>query len=247
MQVKKYKMEKPWITGPRELLVHGLQHLEIGTDFDNRIGMISIDNAVELMIKTYLGLPKRITKIEGITRKKFDEITSNFPNLLDGIEEFASDKLTGIELGDIEWFHRVRNQLYHDGNGITVEKQKVETYAEIAKILFENLFETKIEIKDEEFHKSLVGEFINKWAVLERKLLELAEKGNTDKRRIMPMMFYRELHSKGIIGEINARKFDKVRMFRNNLVHGMTTPEKKDLKKFLSVIDELIELLNNIE
>lgn len=54
---------------------------------------------------------------------------------MDGLEEFASDKLTGIELGDIEWFHRLRNQLYHDGNGITVEKEKVETYAAISKIL----------------------------------------------------------------------------------------------------------------
>lgn len=240
-------MEKPWITGPRELLIHGLEHLEIGTDFDNRIAMISIDNSVELMIKTYLGLPKRISKIEGITRKKFSEITSGFPSLLDGIEEFASDKLTGIELGDIEWFHRVRNQLYHDGNGITVEKQKVETYAEIAKILFENLFEIEIEIKDEEFHKSLVGEFINKWAQLERKLLSISEADEDGVRRRSPMMYYRELHSKGQIGEINFRKFDEARMFRNNLVHGMSVPEKKELKRFLNVIDELIELLNNIK
>ena len=35
--------EKPWINGPRELLVHGLQHLEIDTGFDNRIAFISID------------------------------------------------------------------------------------------------------------------------------------------------------------------------------------------------------------
>jgi hypothetical protein len=53
-------LKKPWITGPRELLVHGLQHLDLATDFDSRIAMISIDNSVELMIKTYLGLPKRI-------------------------------------------------------------------------------------------------------------------------------------------------------------------------------------------
>ena len=72
-------IEKPWITGPRELLVHGLQHLDLATDFDSRIAMISIDNSVELMIKTYLGLPKRISKIEGLTRKKLEEINSNFP------------------------------------------------------------------------------------------------------------------------------------------------------------------------
>ncbi len=35
-------IEKPWITGPKELLVHGLQHLDLNSDFDNRIAMISI-------------------------------------------------------------------------------------------------------------------------------------------------------------------------------------------------------------
>ncbi len=62
--------EKPWMSGPRELLIHGLQHLDSDIDFDNRMAMISIDNSTELMIKTYLGLPKRISKIEGLTRKK---------------------------------------------------------------------------------------------------------------------------------------------------------------------------------
>jgi len=36
--------------------------------------MISIDNAVELAIKTYLGLPKRIRGYEGPTRKRIDSL-----------------------------------------------------------------------------------------------------------------------------------------------------------------------------
>lgn len=39
-------IQKPWVTGPKELLNHGLQHLELDTDFDSRMAMISIDNAV---------------------------------------------------------------------------------------------------------------------------------------------------------------------------------------------------------
>src|ERR1700730_17691581 len=42
------------------------------TDVNRRLAMIAIDNAVELTIKTYLGLPKRITGLtifpEGIGR-----------------------------------------------------------------------------------------------------------------------------------------------------------------------------------
>ena len=50
-------MKNPWIDGPRELLQHAIDHLTQGDDFDRRVAMISIDNAVELTIKTYLGLP----------------------------------------------------------------------------------------------------------------------------------------------------------------------------------------------
>ncbi len=55
---------KPWVEGPLELLNHGLEHIRKASAFDMRISMISIDNAIELGFKTYLGLPSRITKIK---------------------------------------------------------------------------------------------------------------------------------------------------------------------------------------
>jgi hypothetical protein len=64
----------------------------------------------------------------------------NFPMLLDALEKYAASKLDGIDLGEIEWYHRLRNQLYHQGNGLTVERDKVEVYAELANVLFTNLF-----------------------------------------------------------------------------------------------------------
>ncbi len=215
-------IEKPWIAGPKELLLHGIHHLDLNTGFDNRIAMISIDNSVELMIKTYLGLPKRISKIEGLTRKILEDTNATFPNLLDGLEKFANNKLDGIDLGDIEWFHRLRNQLYHDGNGITVEKEKVETYAELAKILFSNLFEIEIEeTVNEVLHHSLVGEFIKLWADLERK----------------------EIQKDGRLSSKQVEIFQSVRVFRNELVHGMSSPTEKDLKLNLNNLKKIIDML----
>ncbi|OOV25766.1 hypothetical protein BXU11_13915 [Flavobacterium sp. LM5] len=235
--------DKPWISGPRELLVHGIQHLELNTGFDNRIAMISIDNSVELTIKTYLGLPKRITKIEGLTRKRFEEVISSFPNLLDGLEEFANEKLNGIDLGDIEWFHRLRNQLYHDGNGITVEKEKVETYAEIAKILFENLFGIQIEQSGDEFiNHNLTGEFIKIWADLEKLTSFTADDG----RRILPLERFRILAEKGELSNSQAQRLDEIRRFRNNLVHGMTLPTKNELKKVVEDLKSIYRSVQNI-
>ncbi|MBU4348044.1 hypothetical protein KJ671_00870, partial [Patescibacteria group bacterium] len=73
---------KPWCEGPLELLNHAEEHLRLGSDFDNRIAMTSIDNSVELMIKTYLGLPPRVNKIK-LSRKKYEEIIESFPSLIE--------------------------------------------------------------------------------------------------------------------------------------------------------------------
>src|SRR5262245_41320584 len=117
--------DPPWASGPGEILRHGLSLLKKDTDANRRLAMIAIDNAVELTIKTYLGLPKRVTGL-GISRKDFQEIAESFPALLDALEKHATDKLTGVDLGEVEWYHRLRNQLYHQGNGLTVERTKVE-------------------------------------------------------------------------------------------------------------------------
>lgn len=121
-------MDGPWSEGPKELLQHAVDHLALDGDFDRRIAMISTDNAVELMIKTYLGLPKQRAKGKEPSRKELDEASNYFPGLLDLIEKYADGKLTGVSLDEIEWYHRIRNQLYHSGNGITVELAKVQTY-----------------------------------------------------------------------------------------------------------------------
>lgn len=121
----------PWASGPGEILRHGLGLLREDTDTNRRLAMIAIDNAVELTIKTYLGLPKRITGLH-VPRKELSEISESFPALLDAIERHAHDKLLGIDLGEIEWYHRLRNELYHQGNGLTVERDKVNVYAQLA-------------------------------------------------------------------------------------------------------------------
>jgi hypothetical protein len=60
----------PWASGPAEILKHGLDLLEEDNDTNRRLAMIAIDNSVELIVKTYLGLPKRISGIN-ITRKRY--------------------------------------------------------------------------------------------------------------------------------------------------------------------------------
>src|SRR5947209_1251175 len=161
----------PWASGPGEILQHGLSLLQKDSDVNRRLAMISIDNAVELMVKTYLGLPKRVTGLQ-IGRDKFREISESFPKLLDALETHASDKLDGVDLGIIEWYHRLRNELYHQGNGLTVERDKVEVYAELAKLLFKNLFGFPLPVK-ENHAMEVLGAFMLAWSRIEKAAGEI--------------------------------------------------------------------------
>ncbi len=101
--------------------------------------MILIDNAVEQMIKTYLNLPKRVVGFS-IPRERRNRIAESVPEMIDALEEFASDKLDGVDVGMLEWHHRQRNQLYHEGFGLTVSLDSLNVYLELAKSLIKNLF-----------------------------------------------------------------------------------------------------------
>jgi hypothetical protein len=141
-ETSEQKETQPWSSGPGEILAHGISLLKHDTDTNRRLAMLSIDNSVELMIKTFLGLPERVTGIH-LARKQYEEVSESFPRLLDAIHEHAPDKVRDYNLSEIEWYHRLRNELYHQGNGLTVERQKVVAHAEIARGLISSAFWTR--------------------------------------------------------------------------------------------------------
>jgi hypothetical protein len=227
----------PWASGPGEILRHGLSLLRKDSDTNRRLAMISIDNSVELMIKTFLGLPKRITGLS-IARKQFTEISESFPALLDGLEQFAPDKLDGIDLGTIEWYHRLRNELYHQGNGLTVERDKVEIYAELANRLFKNLFGEEL-VSHATPKTELLGEFINAWAALEAGLRAWASRHpltGRDHPSILNNMKF--LQDAGILEKTQIAELNSIRQVRNEIIHGQV-----DFKQVLS--KELIDRIKH--
>lgn len=232
----------PWATGPGEILRHGLELLELDSDTNRRLAMISIDNAVELMIKTFLGLPKRVSGI-AIKRKDYQDISESFPRLLDGLEEYAPDKLDGIDLGSIEWYHRLRNELYHQGNGLTVERKKVEVYAQLANLLFRNLYGYEL-VHRRVGRSELLGEFMEEWVRFEASLRDLASTHNLLGQTPQSMLRVLEfLEGAAILTPQDRRELDHFRRLRNEIVHGVA-----DYKDVLTpdVIDRLKELINKI-
>ena len=236
---------KPWTSGPKELLQHAIEHTEKGSSFDNRIAFISIDNSIELIVKTYLGLPRRIRKSDGPPRKKLQEASQSFPDLLDLLEEYGSDRLEGIELGDIEWYHRLRNTLYHEGNGVTVDPEKVDSYLQIATILYNNLFAEELNKEAELEPKSVVGEIVLRRAQLEHNINALYQKNfPEEKNRKVPLrkaVF--SLYEKGLISKELIEKISELSSIRNEAVH---SPSKIDTLKVKKAAENLLEIVRKV-
>ena len=206
---------KHWSSGPREILEHGIELLQKDTDSSRRLAFLAIDNAVELTVKTFLGLPKRITGLT-IGRKQFDEITNSFPKMLELLAEHANARLTEIHIGEIEWFHRLRNELYHNGNGLTVERIKVSAYAGIAVVLFEKLFEEQLSIKGGT-GIDLIARYFGAWGALDRVLREWYQRyaGSVLAGANTP----RQLAKKGVMDREVAERIEQLRVIRNRLTH----------------------------
>lgn len=212
--------QPPWASGPGEILRFGLKLLQEDSDSNRRLAMILIDNAVELTIKTFLGLPKRITKLE-ITRKELGEIGESFPSLLDALERHAAERLAGIDLGEIEWYHRLRNQLYHQGNGLTVERDKVDVYAQLANVLYKNLFGVELVIPSAKSDR-LLGDFFEAWIELERGLVSIAHDNSLTGTHGMNIIQAAEmLDGSGLVTKAEIKKFRDLRHLRNQVVHGV--------------------------
>ncbi len=232
--------QPPWADGPGELLRHGLDLLQRDSDVNRRIAMISIDNAVELMLRTYLGLPKRITGLD-VARKELTEVAESFPGLLDMLERHASDKLVGIDLGTIEWYHRLRNQLYHQGNGLTIERDKVELYAELANQLFRNLFGFDLVARVVQGDEVL-GQFVRYWSRLERGIWSVAWDNSVTGRPKGPVMDnVRYLEGSGHFTRAQVVEIDSLRRLRNEVLHGKTDFRSAITPAVLARVKELAE------
>jgi hypothetical protein len=210
------------------------------SDLNRRLAFIAIDNAVELMIKTYLSLPKRVTGVT-LSRTKYEEIVESFPRLLDAFAEHASERLDGVELGDIEWFHRLRNLLYHEGAGITVERQKVEVYATVARTLFKNLFGSDLEVPTTPT-SDRIGRFLIRWTEIERDIqAEAAEQGHPQRALFFPLTPAAPVAVTRENPEA-LQELNELRRVRNEVVHEGRVPtdsEIQSLEKWAHKIREL--------
>jgi len=132
-------MSRPWQNGPVELISHGIEHMGRDTEFDLRVGFLLLDVGVETLFKTFLQLPDDVTGTKMNYGERVKGSTGNFHELRRAVQSAGAHRLKGVRVEEVEFYHGIRNRLYHQGNGVTVERQNAGSYAGLAIQLLDRL------------------------------------------------------------------------------------------------------------
>jgi hypothetical protein len=233
-------MENTWASGSVELLNHAESHMYEDSAFDKRIAFISIDNSVEISIRTFLSLPARHFLSDKPSQKEVQGALNSLPSLLDLLVKYAADRLVGIDPMDIEFYHRLRNKLYHDGTGLAVDDNHIAAYFSVAKLLLEKLFEFNYSSKIKWDEPSL-EDVVLTWNRIEQQLEELFYLAGINDEGTYK--WEAALNEKILTMDL-INRLTELRLERNRLVHS-TKVSKKELAPVLEKAEEvLMELVN---
>ncbi len=210
-------MEKTWASGAIELLNHADQHISQKTAFDKRIAFISIDNAIEVALRTFISLPVKKSQINFSSKEK-EDIGNSFPKLVSLVFSRAESKLSGLDDSDIEHYHRIRNQLYHEGTGLSVDELYLRTYREIANVLLENLFSIKMNLSNSQ--DISVENLVRLWNQIQ---ILIKQKMKTKGIDYSQTYKWELAEQEGIIDKNLTRKIAELNILRNFYVHSMDT------------------------
>ena len=139
------KIKHPWQAGATELIKYAIEHQQKENAFSQRIAFLLLDIGVETLFKTYLMLPESITDSKTKFHDRKKAAKGGFHGLLEAVKISATDELAHLSLTHVEYYHEIRNKLYHDGEGITVSEEKVKNYARLAIDLLKALLDVDLE------------------------------------------------------------------------------------------------------
>ena len=127
------KIDHPWQVGPTELIEFALKRMHQGGDFDRRLAFLILDVGVETLFKTFLVLPDSVTGVKTGFSARSNAVQGGFHVLVQGVREALPDRAAKFDLAHAEYYHDIRNTLYHQGNTVaTVRDDQLRGYAELA-------------------------------------------------------------------------------------------------------------------
>jgi hypothetical protein len=131
--------EHPWQQEPADLISIAIELMMRNSEAYRRVAFVLLDLGVETLFRDYLSLPVGVTGTRMPDAERRRAAGGNFPELLEAVSQASSGKLKGHALADVAACHRVRNTLYHEGDGITVTSDRLQRYAHIAVALLRDL------------------------------------------------------------------------------------------------------------
>lgn len=133
------ELKHPWQKGPAELIDYAIVHLYLDGGFNQRIAFLLLDIGVETLMKVFLSLPENKTGVKTSYAKRKEAINAGFHLLVKGVQDAAADRIKGIDLAHIQYFHGIRNKLYHESDSITIPHSTAKEYAVLAVKLLDKL------------------------------------------------------------------------------------------------------------
>ena len=227
-------MEKTWASGALELLRHADSHIDLDSAFDKRIAFISVDNCVEVCIRTFLSLPSSKSNVK-VPRAEIEAAANSFPKLLGLLFTYSPDRLSGLDAGDIEHYHRIRNTLYHDGTGLSVDEQYLNAYRSIADILLQNLFGVAVGRPAES--QLTLEVLVQNWNQIDKLVKETLERAG-----LTTTFKWEEAFALGLLKPEEAKDLTELRMARNRLVHSETI-DRDEIAFWAKKSDRLLRIL----
>lgn len=251
---------KPWSKGPYELIVHANGHADAGEDLDRRIALIGYDNAVEICIDVFVNLNPRLRGNYQITNEDKPKILRSFHSKIDFLARLLEERNISLEVTveELLWYHGLRNELYHSGNGMVPELYVIEGAKKGAINVFEFLFE------EECFSKEYLRETneLTRYSSYSKdpRMMFLSELSNLEKflRQKVECHIEEEKLNKMTLGklwsmvvhemqlpETTINQFKDVIMLRNKMVHSYESPiSDEEIYNSIQIINKIIDICN---
>jgi superfamily II DNA or RNA helicase len=261
------KKLKPWALGPFELLEHAEGHLQRNTDIDKRLALVSFDNAIEFSIITYLTLNPIQRKGQTFPKANVEQWLRNFHTKIEFFEEFVTQNLGStmyVERDEIIFFHQLRNELYHNGNGFVPAEAHLDGIRKTAIWVFSTLFDTdanehlcSIETSEEATisTKSLdaasTANFLEISIILRKAFETLSRhfKSGGDKHPTSLLEEWRELANsvEPEVADSLTPLVQEADLVRNAILDGAPLPkDSRDLDTLSKNLEKVVELTNSL-
>jgi hypothetical protein len=136
---------KPWTRGAFELIAHAEQHFRVGSDFDRRVALVGFDNAIEVVISTYLDLHPGQRGGRQYRKEDVTNWLANYHAKVEFLEKEARERGANLKVpcDEVVYFHKIRNSQYHTGGAGVPEAECLTKLRAAALDIFGLLFEVE--------------------------------------------------------------------------------------------------------